>query len=191
MKTLTSTTLENPGSIWIIGLSSAGKSTLAKLLVDKLHANGYPCMLVDGDEVRAIFEERLGYDPDSRRKQTRRILALTRWVSNHGILPIVAIIHPFEDDRKRCREALDKYYEVYLECDLAACIKRDTKNVYQPALDGKAGNVVGLDIPYDEPGNPDLILDSTHLTPEEMLDTLWEYLEQQVLPQYQLRVVSN
>lgn len=191
MKSLTSNTVENPGSIWIIGLSSAGKSTLAKLLVDKLRDNDYPCMLVDGDEVRAIFEERLGYDPESRRKQTRRILALTRWVSGHGILPIVAIIHPFEDDRQHCRATLQKYFEVYLHCELAECIHRDTKGVYKPVNDGKAQNVVGLDIPYDPPGTPDLILDSTELSPEEMLDNLWDFIGQKVLPNYQLRLVNN
>lgn len=191
MKSLTSNTVENPGSIWLIGLSSAGKSTLARLLVQKLHENDYPCMLIDGDEVRAIFDDRLGYDPEARRKQTQRILRLTRWVSGQGILPVVAIIHPFEDDRKKCREALDRYYEVYLECELPACIKRDTKNVYKPALEGKANNVVGLDIPYDKPENPDLVLDSTNLSPDRMLETLWENIQQSVLPRYQLRLVSN
>lgn len=191
MKSLITSSIKNPGSIWIMGLSSAGKSTLARLLVDKLLKNDYPCMLIDGDEVRGIFEERLGYDPEARRKQTRRILALTRWVSGHGILPIVAIIHPFEDDRRRCREILDKYYEVYLQCELSECIKRDKKNVYAPALEGKAKNVVGLDIPYDEPEHPDLVLNSAGLSAEAMLEILWEHVQQKVLPSYQLRLVGN
>ncbi len=161
------------------------------MLVDKLRENDYPCMLVDGDEVRAIFDERLGYDPASRRRQTQRILALTRWVSGHGILPIVAIIHPFEDDRQRCRASLEKYFEIYLHCELPECIRRDTKGVYRPAIDGKAQNVVGIDIPYDPPGTPDLTLDSTHVSPEEMLDTLWTYMERQILPNYQLRLINN
>lgn len=191
MKTLSSNSVDNPGSVWIIGLSSAGKSTLARMLVDRLRDNDYPCMLVDGDEVRAIFDERLGYDPASRRRQTQRILALTRWVSGHGILPIVAIIHPFEDDRQRCRATLEKYFEVYLCCELAECIRRDTKKVYQPAIDGKSQNVVGLDIPYDPPGTPDMTLNSTVLSPEEMLDILWNHIQQKILPNYQLRVIDN
>lgn len=191
MKSLTSNSATNPGSIWIIGLSSAGKSTLAKLLVGKLRDNDYPCMLIDGDEVRAIFNDRLGYDPDSRRKQTQRIMALTQWVSGHGILPIVAIIHPFEDDRQRCRESLYKYVEVYMNCELSECMKRDKKNVYAQALEGHAKNVVGVDIAYDKPARPNLVLDSTRLSKEAMLETLWKYVEQEVLPRYSLRVISD
>ena len=191
MKSLTTNSATNPGSIWIIGLSSAGKSTLAKLLVEKLRDNDYPCMLIDGDEVRAIFNDRLGYDPDSRRKQTQRILALTQWVSGHGILPIVAIIHPFEDDRQRCRKSLDKYVEIYLDCALSECMKRDKKNVYAQALEGRAENVVGVDIPYDKPEHPNLVLDSTGLPLDAMLDALWTYVEREVLPCYPLRVVND
>lgn len=191
MKSLTSNTAKNPGSIWIIGLSSAGKSTLANSLVGRLRDNDYPCMLIDGDEVRAIFPDRLGYDPASRRKQTQRVLALTQWVSGHGILPIVAIIHPFEDDRRRCRETLDRYVEVHLKCELSECMKRDKKNVYAQALEGNAKNVVGVDIPYDNPEHPDLVLDSTHLSQEAMLEALWQYVEREVLPCYPLRVISD
>ncbi len=191
MKSLTSNSATNPGSIWIIGLSSAGKSTLAKNLVEMLRDNDYPCMLIDGDEVRAIFADRLGYDPESRRKQTQRILALTQWVSGHGILPIVAIIHPFEDDRQRCRDVLDKYVEIYLDCELSECMKRDKKNVYAQAQEGKAKNVVGVDIPYEKPANPDLVLDSTNLSQEAMLESLWKHVEREVLPRYPLRVINE
>lgn len=191
MNSPNSKSAKNPGSVWIIGLSSAGKSTLAKHLVSKLRENDYPCMLIDGDEVRAIFADRLGYDPDSRRKQTQRILALTQWVTGHGILPVVAIIHPFEDDRQRCRETLDGYVEVYLDCALDECVKRDKKNVYAQALEGKAKNVVGVDIPYDKPAHADLVLDSAHLSEEAMLEKLWQHVTQNVLPGYPLRVVKS
>lgn len=180
----------NPGSIWIMGLSAAGKSTLAKGLVARLRDNNYPCMLIDGDEVRAIFPERLGYDPESRRKQTQRILALTQWVSGQGILPVVAIIHPFEDDRRRCRESLSRYVEVYLHCELSECMKRDKKNVYAEALKGNAKNVVGVDIPYDKPEHADLVFNSAELAPDAMLDTLWKYVESEVLPTYNLKVIT-
>lgn len=191
MKSLTNNPTHNPGSIWIIGLSSAGKSTLARLLVAKLRDNDYPCMLIDGDEVRAIFDDRLGYDPVSRRKQTQRILSLTQWVSRQGILPIVAIIHPFEDDRQRCRESLVKYFEVYLDCALSECMKRDKKNVYVQALEGSARNVVGVDIPYDKPAHSNLVLNSTNLSQEAMLEILWGHIEQEVLSEYPLRVIKN
>ncbi|MDD5438822.1 MAG: adenylyl-sulfate kinase [Candidatus Omnitrophica bacterium] len=168
---------QHKGSIWIMGLSSSGKTTLAKLLEKKLCEIGCPHILLDGDQVREIFEERLGYDIESRRKQTRRVMRLAQWVSGQGILPVVAIIHPFEDDRARCRSTMNGYFEVYLKCDLKVCIERDTKNVYKPALEGKAKNVIGLDIPYDVPERPDLIIESDTLSPEEMFKQLWAEVE--------------
>ena len=173
-----------------MGLSAAGKSTLAGLLSERLRQEGYPCMLLDGEEVRRIFDERLGYDEASRRKQTQRIVRLTRWVSDQGILPVVAIIHPFEDDRADCRATLDGYFEVYLKCPLEACILRDAKNVYQPALDGTVKDVVGVDIPYDPPAQSDLVLESDRLSSEELLDVLWERVRVEMLPRYQVRLVE-
>jgi adenylylsulfate kinase-like enzyme len=183
-------------SIWIMGLSSAGKSTLANMLVERLRNNGYPCMLLDGDQIREIFPERLGYDAASRRKQTERVLRLVKWVSNQGILPVVAIIHPFEDDRLRCRSELPGYFETYLKCDLDTCIERDEKikkHVYpwnNRERDEK-DNIVGLDINYDEPAHSDLTLNSARMSPSEMLDALWECAKQDLLPDYKLRVVNG
>ncbi|MBL95206.1 MAG: putative adenylyl-sulfate kinase [Alphaproteobacteria bacterium MarineAlpha3_Bin5] len=111
----------NPGSVWIMGLSAAGKSTLSSLLVNRLRENRYPCILIDGDQIRSIFPERLGYDPESRRKQTQRVRAVAQWISSQGVLPIVAIIHPFEDDRRACRESIHNYFEVYLKCLTPTC----------------------------------------------------------------------
>jgi adenylyl-sulfate kinase len=169
------------GSIWIMGLSSAGKSTLANLLVARLRQSGYPCLLLDGDQIRQVFDERLGYDRAARRKQTSRVLRLARLVAGQGILPVVAIIHPVEEDRRMCREAMPGYFEVWLKCTLDVCVARDTKNVYRPALDGKAANVVGLDIPYEEPRHADLTLDSGLTTPDQMLDRLWSAVETPLL----------
>lgn len=168
---------KNTGSIWIIGLSSAGKSALARLLVNRLWEKGCPNILLDGTQIRDIFEERLGYDIKSRRKQTRRMMGLTKWISSQGILPVVAMIHPFEDDRVKCRNSLRGYFEVYLKCSLKACIERDAKNVYLPTLDGKTKNVVGIDIPYEAPGRADVVLESAKLSPEQMLEILWSEIE--------------
>jgi adenylyl-sulfate kinase len=168
------------GSIWVMGLSAAGKSTLAHLLIDRLTANGYPAMLLDGDEIRDLFELRLGFDEKSRRQQTRRVVKLAQWVSGQSVLPVVAIMHPFEGDRAWCRESLDNYYEIFLQCDLKTCMKRDQKNLYARALKGEIDMVAGLDMPYDEPLHPDLVLESDKLTPEELLDALWRDIENRI-----------
>ena len=153
-------------------------------------------MLLDGDQIRSIFPERLGYDSASRRKQTERVLRLVKWVSEQGILPIVAIIHPFEDDRLRCRSELPGYFEVYLKCDLGTCMERDEstrKHVYpwtREERDQKS-DIVGIDIEFDEPAHSDLILESAQLDPDSMLETLWQQVERDLLPSYRLRVVNG
>jgi adenylylsulfate kinase-like enzyme len=163
-------------SIFIIGLSSAGKSTVAAGLIEKLRAEGYASILLDGDHVRSVFGSSLGYDPDSRRLQTDRVLRLARLTSEQGVIPVAAIIHPFEEDRAACRAALPGYFEVHLKCDLDTCRTRDTKNVY-PSTQGAARNVVGLDIDYEEPVNADLVLDSAHMAPEELVETVFRAVQ--------------
>ena len=88
-------------TIWIIGLSGAGKTTLARLVIKRLQESGHPCVIIDGSEARDLFENKLGFDPDSRRKQTGRIKNLALWAIGQKIIPVVALIHPFEDDRDR------------------------------------------------------------------------------------------
>lgn len=157
-------------SIWIIGKPCAGKTTLAKLLCERLRNDGQPCILLDGDEVRDVFENKLGFDPASRRKQTGRIRKLVNLIGGGGVLPVVAIIHPFEDDRAQCRRDFSGYFEVALTCDMKELIRRDSKKLYLPALQGKKRHVVGVDIPFDDPDTADLIIESDRFSPEEMLE---------------------
>ena len=164
-------------TIWIIGLSGAGKTTLARLVIKRLQESGHPCVIIDGSEARDLFENKLGFDPDSRRKQTGRIKNLALWAIGQKIIPVVALIHPFEDDRARCRTEIEGYYEVYLKCALDECIRRDDKNVYAPAMEGRGKFVVGLDIPYDEPLDVELVLESDRHAPEELLEVLWQALK--------------
>ena len=163
-------------AIFIIGLSSAGKSTVSRLLIDRLRRNGHASILLDGDHVRTVFGSSLGYDRESRRVQTERVLKLARLTSEQGIIPVAAIIHPFENDRAICRDTLPGYFEVHLRCNVDVCRARDTKNVYLDD-DGQADNVVGLDIEYEEPVNADLVLDSANTAPEDLADTIYRAIE--------------
>lgn len=174
-------------SIWISGLSSAGKSTLGTLLVERLREHRCPCVLIDGNEIRDLFAHKLGYDLSARRRQTERVRRLAVWLGRQGILSIVAIIHPCEEDRIKCRDTIQGYFEIHLECPIDVCIERDEKNVYRPALKGETSEVVGLDIPYDEPMTADLILRSDQLEPEELLDRLWIEIQDVFIP----RVLSD
>ena len=168
-------------TVWIIGLSASGKTTLARLLIKRLQENGHPCVIIDGSEARDLFENKLGFDPESRRKQTARIRNLAQWAISQRIIPVVAMIHPFEDDRRKCRAEIPGYYEVYLECPLEECMRRDDKNVYGPAVAGTVANVVGLDIPYDDPATVELRLHSDRQTPEALLETLWTTIRDRLI----------
>lgn len=164
-------------SLWIFGPACAGKTTLARLMVEKLRSHGQPAVLCDGDEVRDLFDVKLGYDPASRSRQTKRVLGLAKWVLRQGMMPVVAIIHPFETDRMECRKDLPGYTEVYLRCDIKERIRRDGKKLYLPAMRGEKKNVVGIDIPFDEPAHADLILDSDRQTPEELSTAILSLLK--------------
>ena len=155
-------------TIWIIGLSSAGKTSLARQVVNRLQENSYPCLLIDGNETRDLFLPKLGFDPASRRKQTRRMINLATWVIKQRIIPVVAMIHPFEDDRIKCLKEIPGYYEIQLKCNIDECIRRDQKNVYS-----SKNFIVGIDIPYEEPVSANLILERDKLNPEELLELLW------------------
>lgn len=168
---MTPLAIKAASSIWITGLSSSGKSTVADLLMDRLRAHAVPCILLDGDQIRQVFEEKLGYDVESRRKQTHRVLRVARLAASQGILPVVAIIHPFAADRQLCRESMPGgYHEVHLKCALSVCVERDSrlgKKVYTGA------NVVGVDIPYDEPQGSELTIETDRVSPAEALELLW------------------
>ena len=161
-------------SIWIIGQPSVGKTTLARLLVKRLRDDGQACILLDGDDIRDVFENKLGFDPASRRKQTGRIKKLVKLIGGGGVLPVVAIIHPFEDDRAACRKEFPGYFEIALKCDMKELIRRDTKKLYLPAMQGRKRHVVGVDIPFDEPVNANFVVESDQLSPDEMLDATWK-----------------
>jgi len=160
-------------TIWVSGLSSSGKTTLAQLIVKKLKNNGYPALLIDGNETRDLFKPKLGFDPMSRRKQTNRVKDLAIWVIKQNIIPVVAIIHPFEDDRWKCRNGIPNYYEVYLKCDIEECVRRDNKGVYLQGIKGNKCHIVGLDIIYEDQKNADLILESDKYKPDQLLEFLW------------------
>jgi adenylyl-sulfate kinase len=165
--------MTNTASIWITGLSASGKSTLARLFTERLRENGKACVLLDGDEIRSIFENKLGYDLASRRKQTSRVKNLVKLVSKSDVITVVAIIHPFDADRKMCRKEIPGYFEVFLSCDMKELIRRDKKKLYLPAIKGEKRHVIGVDIPFEEPTQPDLVLESDRCGPEELLEQLW------------------
>ena len=131
-------------SIWIIGPSAVGKTTVSKIFYNQLKIKNDKLILIDGDQVRNLYENNLGYDPISRSKNTYRYINLVKWLMEYNISSIVAVISPFEKDREFCRKEIKNYKQIYLRCSMDERIKRDKKKLYIPALKGEKKHVVEI-----------------------------------------------
>ena len=155
-------------SLWVIGPSASGKTTVSEKLFNKLKKNYKNLVHLDGDHARKIFLNESGYDPVSRSKNIKKYMSIVNWLNSFGISVIVAVINAFEKDRSFCREELTNYKEVYLKCSIEERIKRDKKKLYLPALNGKKKHVVDVDIPFEKPIKAELTIDTENSTPEEI-----------------------
>ena len=155
-------------SIWLIGPSAAGKTTISKILYENIKKINN-LVLVDGDKVRNLYENNLGYDKESRSKNTHRYINLVKWLKEFNISSIVAVISPFQKDRVICREKIKNYYEIYLKSSREERIKRDKKKLYLPAIKGEKKNVVDVDIPFEYPESCDLEIETENKSPESIV----------------------
>jgi len=146
--------------IWIIGMSGAGKSTLAKHVVGQLRESGRKVALIDGDVIRELFGNDVDHTIEGRRRNASRISHLTKFLSDQDIDVVAAVLSIFPDWQKWNRENIKDYSEVYLKTSLQTLIRRDTKGLYAKALAGEIKNVVGIDIVFPEPLNPDLVINN-------------------------------
>lgn len=154
-------------SIWIIGPSSSGKTTISKLLYNYLLKEKKNLVRIDGDQIRLIWERNLGYDKISRSKNTFRYVNFVKWLSGFNISSILAVISSSQEDRLSCRKQIQNYYEIYLKSSRDERIKRDTKKLYLSAIKGEKKNVVDVDIPFDNPSTCDLEIDTENKSPDE------------------------
>ncbi len=152
--------LQKPFTLWLIGPSASGKSSISREIYNKI-CNKIPnLIIIDGDNLRELFDNKYGYDPISRRKVTKRYIKLVKWLQSFKISTIVSVISPFEIDRLSCKKNLIGYKQIYLKCSMKTRLLRDKKNLYKPALDGLKKNVVDVDIPFDQSEINDLVIET-------------------------------
>lgn len=150
--------------VWIIGLSGSGKSTLGRELAEQWRSIAANTVLLDGDEIRALFRHDRGSEPytvEGRRVNAERIVRLCEFLDVQGINVVCCILSIFQDMRTQNRRLFSSYYEVFLDAPLEVLIRRDVKDLYAPAQRGEVRNVVGIDIPFERPVGADFVIDSS------------------------------
>jgi bifunctional enzyme CysN/CysC len=161
-------------TIWLTGLSASGKSTLAFTLEKRLMDLGHACCVLDGDNVRHGLNRDLGFSPADRKENVRRIAETAKLLNDAGLFVIAAFISPYRDDRQTAREIIgpDRFIETYLSADVATCEKRDPKGLYAKARAGDIPEFTGVSAPYEPPLDPNIVVDTRTLTPEQCADAL-------------------
>lgn len=157
-------------TVWLTGLSGAGKTTISKLVAEKLLKRGKKVEVLDGDVVRQNLSKGLGFSKEDRDINIRRIGFVCHLLSRNGIVAIAAAISPYEKIRQENRKLIGDYIEVYASCPLDVLKERDAKGLYKKALAGEIKNFTGVDDPYEPPSHPDVLCESDKETPEQSAD---------------------
>jgi adenylyl-sulfate kinase len=165
---------QDSATIWLTGLSGSGKSTIAFEMERALLGMGHVAYVLDGDNVRHGLSRDLGFSPEDRAENIRRIAEVARLFNEAGIVLITAFISPYREDRELAREIIggERFIETYLAANIEACEARDPKGLYKKARAGQLPNFTGISAPYEPPLKPQIRLDTGSLSIEESIERL-------------------
>lgn len=165
------------GVLWLTGLSGAGKSTLALEVERALFAKGYHVYVLDGDNLRHGLNSNLGFSPEDRTENIRRVGEVAALFADAGFVCVSAFISPYREDRARARAAAgDSFHEIHVKADLATCESRDPKGLYKRARLGEIPDFTGISAPYEEPENPELAVDTASLSIADSAAIVLDYV---------------
>ncbi|MFA5340975.1 MAG: adenylyl-sulfate kinase [Clostridia bacterium] len=163
--------------IWFTGLSASGKSTIASLVERRLIDTGRMAYLLDGDNVRHGLCSDLGFSEADRLENIRRLSEVAALFEDSGVIALVSAITPLDEMRKLAKEKIKKFILVYVRARIDVCISRDPKGLYKKALSGEIKGYTGIDSPYEEPSEYDVLLDTEKEKIDNSVDRLMEYLQ--------------
>jgi adenylyl-sulfate kinase len=164
-------------TLWLTGMSGAGKSTTAHLLEQRLRATDSKVEVLDGDIVRTHLSKGLGFSKEDREENIRRIGFVCELLSRNGVIVIVAAISPYRAMREELRTRIPNFVEVYVECPVDKLVERDVKGLYKKALAGEISQFTGITDPYEPPEAPEVTLHTALETPEQSMEKIWSKLE--------------
>ena len=168
--------------VWFTGLPASGKTTLAKAVEEELRRRGVPhVQRLDGDIVRQDLTRDLGFSKEDRDENIRRVSFVAGLLAQNGVAVLAAFVSPYREARRAARARAPRFVEVYCRCPLSVLIKRDPKNLYKKALAGEIRGFTGIDDPYEEPENPEVICDTDRETVAESCAKVIRYLEEHEL----------
>lgn len=165
--------------LWFTGLSGSGKSTLANAVAERLYKLKIHGYVLDGDNIRHHLNKDLGFSPEDRTENIRRIGEVAKLFVDAGIIVLTAFISPYQADRQLVRKLVGEgeFIEIYVKCPLEECEKRDPKGLYQKARKGEIPEFTGITSPYEEPVEPEIVIESDKTTIDEAVGEIIQYLK--------------
>jgi adenylyl-sulfate kinase len=170
--------MERGFTVWFTGLSCSGKTTVSRRVAEELCKRGLKVEILDGDVVRTNLSKGLGFSKEDRDTNIKRIGFVCKLLSRNGVVAIGAAISPYREVRDYNRQEIGDFVEVYCKCPLEVCIERDVKGLYKKALAGEISNYTGVSDPYEEPLNPEVVLETDREEEEESVAKVMRKLEE-------------
>jgi adenylylsulfate kinase len=162
--------------IWLTGLPSSGKTTIAKRLEKYLRSRGFKVELLDGDDVRKWLSPEAGFSREDRERHLRRVAYVSKLLARNGVVVIASFVSPYRNVRDEARRMVEgeglKFIEVYVKCSLEECMRRDSKGLYEKALRGEIRDMTGVQDVYEEPLNPEVLVDSEKQDPDKCVEEI-------------------
>lgn len=162
--------------LWLTGLSGSGKSTLADQVYDKIAQNDHRVEKLDGDVMRGLFPA-TGFTKEARDEHIKRVGFLASLLEKHDVIVVASFISPYEQTRQLVRSRCKKFVEVFVSASLEECERRDVKGLYKKARAGEIKNFTGIDDPYEQPSNPEIVVDTETQTEEESAAQIIDYIK--------------